>query len=129
MRQPPAWWPDNGGRGRFGRLLRDALMRHDLTQQDFGRLVGASQASISGWIGGRYEPPPMKVFAMERLLGLEPGYLSRPLGYLPVDTAETPSVEAAITESSLLDDESKTVLLAVHRALSQNGDIQSVAGQ
>jgi len=99
MSEPEAWWPDDGGRARFGRLLGDALRRRDLTQQDFGRLVGASQASVSGWVSGRYEPPPAKVFAMERLLGLAPGDLSRPLGYLPVCTAETLSVETAIGEA------------------------------
>lgn len=119
MSETAAASPGGGGRARFGRLLSDALRRHDLTQQDFGRIVDASQASVSGWVGGRYEPPPAKVFAMERLLGLEPGGLSRPLGYVPVDTDETPSVETAITESTTLDDEGKGLLLAVHRALSR----------
>ncbi len=119
MSEAPAWWPDDRP-AQFGRLLGEALGRRDLTQQGFGRMVGASQASVSGWIAGRYEPSPTKVFAMEVLLSLEPGTLCRALGYRPVDTAQTPSVEVAIAESTGLDDEDKAALLGAYRALSRS---------
>jgi transcriptional regulator with XRE-family HTH domain len=114
--------PEDCGRARFGRVLSDALGRRHLTQQEFARVVGASQSSVSGWMSGRHEPPSATVLAMERMLGLEPGDLCRPLGYLPVDPDQVPSVEGAIAECAALDDEAKAALLQVHRLLLRSVD-------
>ena len=104
-------------RQRFGRLLSDALKTRRLTQEDLAARLGTTQSSVSGWINGRYEPSAETVFAVERALELEPGHLSRPLGYLPVDAASRPvSVEHAIAQSDLGDDE-RAALIGMYRVL------------
>lgn len=108
------------GRLAFGRMLAAALKTRSMKQEDLARSLGTTQSSVSGWINGKYEPAAATVFTMERSLGLEPGSLSRPLGYLPVEPAARPlSVEAAITQSPHLDDDAKAALSALYRVLAK----------
>ncbi len=105
-------------RARFGALLAVALRHNEMRQDDLARMLGTTQSSVSGWINGKYEPAAETVFAIERALGLDPGHLSRPLGYLPVDTGTGPvSVEGAIAHSDLLDDDQKAALVGMYRVL------------
>ena len=107
------------GRLAFGRLLAEALKRRTMKQEDLARLLGTTQSSVSGWINGKYEPAAATVFTIERSLELDPGSLSRPLGYLPVEPAARPiSVEAAIAQSAALDDEAKAAMSALYRVLA-----------
>ena len=107
------------GRFAFGRLLAQALRSRRMKQDDLARSLGTTQSSVSGWINGRYEPGAATVFTIERELGLDPGSLSRPLGYLPVEPAARPvSVDAAITQSPHLDDDAKDALSALYRVLA-----------
>ena len=106
------------GRRRFGRLLAEALKARGMKQGDLARLLGTTQSSVSGWINGKYEPAAGTVFTIERTMDMEPGHLSRPLGYLPVDaTPHAVGVEGAIDHSTALDDEEKAALIAVYRVL------------
>jgi transcriptional regulator with XRE-family HTH domain len=108
------------GRLAFGRMLAEALKGRSMKQEDLARSLGTTQSSVSGWINGKYEPAAATVFTMERSLGLEPGSLSRPLGYLPVEPAARPvSVEAAITQSPHLDEDAKAALAALYRVLAK----------
>lgn len=108
------------GRRTFGNLLGDALKVREMKQEDLARLLGTTQSSVSGWINGKYEPAAGTVFSIERSLGMDPGSLSRPLGYLPVDPAARPvSIEAAIAQSTTLDEDDKAALAAVYRALAK----------
>jgi transcriptional regulator with XRE-family HTH domain len=107
------------GRRRFGRLLADALRDQALKQEDLAAMIGTTQSSVSGWINGKYEPAAETVFTIERRLGMEPGHLSRPLGYLPVEAASgSMGVEAAIAQSNSLGDEEKAVLVSMYRVLA-----------
>ncbi len=91
-----------------------------MKQEDLARSLGTTQSSVSGWINGKYEPAAATVFTMERSLGLDPGSLSRPLGYLPVKPTSRPaSVEAAIAQSTNLDDDAKAALAALYRVLAR----------
>ncbi len=109
---------DGNRRLRFGRLLADAMKVRGMKQEDLAGMLGTTQSSVSGWINGKYEPAAATVFTVERSLGLEPGALSRPLGYLPVEpAARTISVEGAIAQSPLLDDEEKAALASMYRVL------------
>lgn len=108
------------GRRTFGSLLGDALKVREMKQEDLARLLGTTQSSVSGWINGKYEPAAGTVFTIERSLGMDPGSLSRPLGYLPVDPAARPvSIEVAIAQSTTLDEDDKAALAAVYRALAK----------
>lgn len=101
-------------------MLADALKGRGMKQEDLARSLGTTQSSVSGWINGKYEPAATTVFTIERSLGLDPGSLSRPLGYLPVEPAARPiSVEAAITQCTTLDDDAKAAISALYRVLAR----------
>lgn len=107
-------------RQAFGQLLSDALKARGMKQDDLAGLLGTTQSSVSGWINGRYEPAAPTVFSVERCLGMDPGSLSRPLGYLPVEPlARTVSVESAIAQCAQLDDEEKAALAAMFRVMAK----------
>jgi transcriptional regulator with XRE-family HTH domain len=109
---------DGQRRLRFGRVLADAMKARGMKQEDLACMLGTTQSSVSGWINGKYEPAAATVFTVERCLGVEPGSLSRPLGYLPVEpVSRTVSVEGAIAQSVNLDDEEKAALAAMYRLL------------
>ena len=91
-----------------------------MKQEDLARSLGTTQSSVSGWINGKYEPAAATIFTIERSLGLDPGSLSRPLGYLPVEPPARPiSVEAAIAECTTLDDDAKAAISALYRVLAR----------
>ncbi len=113
----------------FGRLLSKALKAGGLRQDDLAGMLGTTQSSVSGWINGRYEPAAATVFTVERCLGLDPGALSRPLGYLPLEpAAKLVSVEAAIALSPQLDDEEKAALSAMYRVMALRGARPTAVG-
>jgi transcriptional regulator with XRE-family HTH domain len=108
------------GRVRFGQLLADALRVREMKQEQLAGLLGTTQSSVSGWINAKYEPAATTVFRIEQALALEPGHLSRPLGYLPVDGVAPPvGLEGAILQSDDLEDDEKDVLVAVYRLLAR----------
>ena len=91
-----------------------------MKQEDLAQILGTTQSSVSGWINGKYEPAAATVFLIERSLGVDPGFLSRPLGYLPVEpVARAVSVEGAIAQSRNLDDDAKAALAALYRVLAK----------
>ena len=111
------------GRVAFGRMLAEALKGRSMKQEELARALGTTQSSVSGWINGKYEPAAATVFTIERSLGLDPGSLSRPLGYLPVEpAARAISVEAAIAQCATLDDEAKAAISALYRVLTRRSD-------
>jgi transcriptional regulator with XRE-family HTH domain len=111
---------DANGRLQFGRMLASALKERRMKQEDLAQSLGTTQSSVSGWINGKYEPGAATVFHIERTLDLDPGSLSRPLGYLPVEPlARAISVEGAIAQSTLLDDDAKAALSALYRVLTK----------
>jgi transcriptional regulator with XRE-family HTH domain len=91
-----------------------------MKQDDLARALGTTQSSVSGWINGKYEPAAATVFTIEQSLGMDPGALSRPLGYLPVDpVSRSVTVEGAIAQNAVLDDEQKAALCAMYRVLAK----------
>ncbi len=109
---------DEDRRNGFGRLLADALRARGLRQDDLARTLGTTQSSVSGWINGKYEPAAATVFTIEHKLGMEPGALSRPLGYLPVEpVSRSVTVEGAIAQNVVLTDDEKAALSSMYRVL------------
>ncbi len=124
-----AWRNDDDRRLAFGRLLADALKTRRMKQEDLARRLGTTQSSVSGWINGKYEPAAATVFGIEQCLGLEPGTLSRPLGYLPVEPASrSVSIEGAIAQNTLLDEDQKAALSAMYRVLVRRAGTATTAG-
>ncbi len=74
------------------------------------------QTTVSSWMRGDTDPTPEIVFAMERVLGLRPGDLSRHLGYMPVSVHPAPvGVEQAIAADPKLSARFKRALIATYR--------------
>lgn len=102
----------------FGRALGQVMSSRGITQVQLAEMIGMTQSAVSGWTRGKAEPAASTVFALERLLGVSPGFLSRYLGYLPIEAVSAvPTIEDAIQHSSALDDDFKRMLLAVYREL------------
>ena len=82
-------------RGRFGRALRAAREAAGMNQTAFAEHLSSddrpiSQSLVSRWELGQVEPEPYQVFDIEASLNIEPGNLSRYLGFAPVDPANAP---------------------------------------
>lgn len=71
-----------------------------------------SENAISLWLQGKSEPTRSKVFAIERVLRLAPGALSRLLGYVPAKGAAGTSVPDAIRADTRLGDLAREMLIA-----------------
>jgi transcriptional regulator with XRE-family HTH domain len=105
-------------RHAFGHGLSEALLARGLKQADLAELLTTTQSTVSAWINGRSEPAAATVFAIEEVLELSPGFLSRLLGYLPLSVVGSrPSVEESIATSEEVDDASKRLALSVWRTL------------
>lgn len=82
-----------------------------------GRDGSYSQQSVSVWLSGERDPEPLTMFAIEQAIGLEPGVLSAPLGFVPTGRAVT--VERAILDDDRLTTAKKRALLAVYREMRE----------
>jgi transcriptional regulator with XRE-family HTH domain len=112
--------------GAFRRTLRNARMAatgadgSPMSQTTIAKAIGYSQTSIAEWEIGRMVPEtPKVVFKLEQVLGLEPGALSRHLGYLPADADGSPTVEQAILVDDKLDAGQRNTLLTLYRSLTR----------
>lgn len=104
----------------FGNAIAAALATKGITQAELGQRVGIVQSAVSAWVAGTAEPPRDTVWAIERVLGLTPGFLSRqlPSPYQPVTkNAAVATVEEAVIADPLLDESGKRAVLAVYREL------------
>lgn len=103
----------------FGRALAAEL--HRMARSEFAHRVAevsgesVSEAAVSLWLLGRSEPSRQKVFAMEQVLEVRPGTLSRLLGYLPVGARTLATADEAIRADPNLSRTAKRVLLAAYR--------------
>ena len=101
----------------FGRALAASLAARGLTSGALlylsaGKTIEGQRGSVTNWLKGKSEPSRPKVLAMEQFLGLEPGTLSRHLGWLPVEADGLPTPEAAILADAGLLAAQKQILLA-----------------
>lgn len=99
-------------RTAFGAALREAML--GVSNVKVAEHVGLTPDAVAKWVRGDAEPSPLTVFAVEAFLDLQPGELSRHLGYLPVGA--TASVVAAIEADPRLTVEARRVLVAAYRA-------------
>ena len=68
--------PMNVWTKEFSRKLKRTLLIHHMNQGELAARIGVGQATISNYIKGRSIPSSYTVRAMEKVLNLEPGYLS-----------------------------------------------------
>lgn len=60
------------------------MREHDLDQPTVAVLCDTTQQAVSRWLMGQVPIQPDRQFAIEKALQLEPGSLSRHLGFVPV---------------------------------------------
>lgn len=106
----------------FGETLR-RHMGEEWTQEKFGDAVARaegrpqpySQQNVWRWLDGRSVPDHRQVVAMEKVLRLRPGTLTRLLGSLPLESRSITTVEDAISADTDLSPVAKEHLLAQYR--------------
>lgn len=111
-------------RAAFGGALQDVLDRLGMSQTalaaEVGRALGrgpVSQPWISEIRRGAKEPSVEVAFAIEEVVGVKPGQLTRHLGYVPAGARASASVVDAIEGDVRLDDRGRRSLLAAYGAL------------
>jgi transcriptional regulator with XRE-family HTH domain len=105
----------------FRRALRQAREDCGLSQRALAKAIGVTPGAVWQWErdDGGTVPRPDATIRLEQALKLEPGQLSRLLGYLPATTEPPPTagvVEAAKADPRLGDSE-RELLIAVYREL------------
>jgi transcriptional regulator with XRE-family HTH domain len=114
-------------REEFRRRLRERREQQRLSQRDVADIIGVSHTAVSQWESGRSLPVPTKVPELERALELEPGALSRLLGYLPITTGEDKTsldVIEAIRRDRRLGEHGQELLITIYRQLlRQHGQV------
>jgi transcriptional regulator with XRE-family HTH domain len=107
-------------RKAFGEALHQALDRAGMSGRGLAGVLGLSPTAVSKWLRGRTTPSPEKVAHAERVLDVEPGALSSPLGYVALDPStdrQAPSVAKAIEADPRLGPKERAVLVTVYREL------------
>lgn len=115
----------------FGVALDKVLAVRNLKQVDIAAALGTTQSTVSAWKRGHCLPDMETVFALERLLGLRPGQLSRHLGYLPLETETAKAtVEDAIAQCTELDEAGAKATLMVYRTMvAMRANMLKLAGE
>ncbi len=69
--------------GQFGRMVREARLRQDMSQQDLARLAGVNASSVSRAEAGVVRPSEETVERLAKALGLDPDRCRLAAGYAP----------------------------------------------
>lgn len=84
----------------FVRALTWLLKERGISQRELAARLGrASYTPFYRWFELKTEPQPAEVFAIERLLDVPPGTLSRHLGYLPPEARSSAPAGASFDEA------------------------------
>lgn len=102
-------------RRAFGAALRVEREEAGLTQQTLADRLGVTGSAVGQWEdeGSTLPDGPAEVFALEEVLGVPAGRLSRHLGFGPYGGAEVDAV-AAIEEDPDLTPERRDELVALY---------------
>jgi transcriptional regulator with XRE-family HTH domain len=112
--------PTAAQKDEFRRVLRETRIRRRLSLNALGSVAGVSKSAAAQWESGRSLPVPAKVPGLERALELEPGALSRLLGYLPITSGDDKislDVIEAIRRDRRLGEHGQELLITMYRQL------------
>lgn len=107
-------------------LIRSVMAERDITQDELGatvaRLEGRkrpyTQPDVASWLRrDTLHRQPARLMLIEQALGVEPGYLTRPLGWVPATAVPRTSVLDAIMTDVDLTRQQKQDLAAVYRVM------------
>jgi transcriptional regulator with XRE-family HTH domain len=103
----------------FRRALRRAREAAGHTQMGLSLTIGVSRSAVWQWEEGKVTPTEDNVAALEKELQLQPGALSRLLGYLPAGAVEREmiSVIEALEADPKLGERERELLAAMYRQL------------
>jgi transcriptional regulator with XRE-family HTH domain len=103
----------------FRRALRRAREAAGYSQSGLSLEIGVSRSAAWQWEQGRAVPTERNVAALERKLQVQPGALSRLLGYLPAGAVEREmiSVIEAIEADPRLGERERELLSSMYRQL------------
>jgi transcriptional regulator with XRE-family HTH domain len=103
----------------FRRALRRAREAAGESQSGLSQQLGLSRSAVWQWENGETVPTPDNVATVEQALRLQPGSLSRLLGYLPAGAVdrETISVIEALEADPRLGERERELLAAMYRQL------------
>jgi len=101
---------------RHARVSYKVLSDRLLEQEGMHR----GKDTVSLWANGRQRPWPDELFAVERVLRLPPGHLSKLDGYVPAANRPVRSVVEAINHDTALSPELRQALIAAYRAFLKN---------
>lgn len=106
---------DDSQRRAFGAALDEAMRTREppAAITEVALAAGVTDDAVRRWAKGLNHPPPATVFAIEELLDVPSGDLSRHLGYVPVGAV---SVAAAIEADDRLSPVGRQIVLAAYRA-------------
>jgi hypothetical protein len=111
-------------RDAFAFRLKIEQDRSPLSRDKIAAAAGKSAGMINHWTNGEHDPPgPWKVFALEKVLDLNPGDLSALLGYMPPEVTQAPpcTVELAIANDPALSPDERESLYGTYRLFARNG--------
>jgi hypothetical protein len=100
----------------FGAAVSGALTDADLRVSALFPIAGSDKTesarrAANSWLSGQREPSRPQVLAIEELVGVQPGELSRHLGWLPVGAPAIADTELAIlADPGLKPIEAKAVI-------------------
>jgi hypothetical protein len=106
-------------RKAFGVALEVAMaaaqIRSGAELHRLGVLAGIdkSQSSFVTWSRGESEPSRPEVLILEQICGVQPGHLSRHLGWVPVGISKDTTIEQLILSDRDLTDANKATLLGL----------------
>lgn len=75
--------------------------------------IDKTAGSFVTWTRGGSEPGRPEVIILEEICGVEPGTLSRHLGWIPLGVSTDVTIEQAILAEPRISDPNKAVLLAL----------------
>jgi transcriptional regulator with XRE-family HTH domain len=123
--------PSTAQKEEFRRVLKNTRTRRRLSLAVLGRAAGVSKSAVAQWESGRSLPIPAKVPDLERALELEPGALSRLLGYLPIasgDDRTSLDVIEAIRRDARLGEHGQELLITMYRQLLRQREQAATPG-
>lgn len=81
--------------GSFGRIVREARLRQDMSQADLARRAGVNASSVSRAEGGVVQPTEATVISLANALGLDINRCLLAAGYAPKDARSINTVAAS----------------------------------
>ena len=100
----------------FVKRLNQAMADADMTQAELSRKTGISEASISNYRKGNYEPKHKQIYLLATALGVSPSWL---MGFdLPESESELDTALSALWQE--LDETQKRQILDYIRFVASN---------